>query len=537
MSFPNWLLSLISIGIAAIAALTHIALWQRKEYRLDRVRAYLAEPEGALTQHTWLLAGIAGIGLGWLAYIIQQVPLANFFGILSLACIIAHYTQRIRLTGIDRPKWTAKAGVITAVAIFLSLVYATSTLTPIEAVPLQAATSIFFMPVIVALSTGIANIPFSYWKRRIINRARLHRPKYQQVTVIGITGSYGKTSTKYFLRQILSKWQKNVIATKGHRNSEIGVAIDILEQLRTRTKYYIVEMGAYRRGEIKAIADIVRPHLGIITSVGSQHLSLFGSRQAIADTKWELAQSLPADGTLIINNDSKILRDRARAAEQKIITYGQNRESDVTAGKTAIMPESINTTITIQGQKQSVVIPLCSDGLFSSLLAAIAGAHALGMPAKDIFALLGQLKPYPRTMELVHTTSGALVIDDSYSGGDAAAQNALQHLALFPHADKRIVFVPIIELGAQANQIHQGIGTLLAKSVSSVYIWGEAYRDAIQQGAAAHAGPRSTLTWIKDPLRLTEALTQSLGPDTVILLEGRVPKILRKGLSLTKRDI
>ena len=156
----------------------------------------------------------------------------------------------------------------------------------------------------------------------------------------------------------------------------------------------------------------------------------------------------------------------------------------------------------------------------------MAVAHALGADNNQIISRLKQLKPYPRTMEVVITKEGSTVIDDSYSANEHGVLAALDHLQRFSQPDKRIILVPLIELGREARAVHQRVGRALAESSATVYVYGNAYQKELTAGA----GSRSNVHFITPPPELIKKATQNLSDNTVILLEGRIPEVVRKSL-------
>ncbi|GAI48689.1 unnamed protein product, partial [marine sediment metagenome] len=147
--------------------------------------------------------------------------------------------------------------------------------------------------------------------------------QFKNLLVVGITGSYGKTSTKEFLATVLSK-RFNVLKTKEHQNSEIGISRCILNELKPEHKVFIVEMGAYGKGGIKLLCDIAKPKIGILTGMNEQHLALFGSQENIIKTKYELIENLPSDGMAIFNGNNKYcseLYGKTNISLKKITNY------------------------------------------------------------------------------------------------------------------------------------------------------------------------------------------------------------------------
>jgi len=496
----------LSVPTFFLVSLSQISLWQRKEYRVDRILAVRHDIYYSAKHLIYIL-----IPLLWLiAWLANDSTLAT----LSLAVLSALYLLRVRRLGISRPDWTTKATVIyllicVYVILLLPFISISSTDLPIK---LTAIILLIYplTPTIVNLVNFAANIK----KGAVISRAKALRQKYHSSAVIGVTGSVGKTTTKHFLSQLIP----DAISSRDHRNSDYVIALDLIEQLNSQTKHYIVEMSAYRSGEIASIADLTRPSVGIITTIGKQHLSLFGSQAKILNAKWELIDSLPPDGTAVLNADSPLLQQKATNYPGRIIWFSTQQSADIYADQINLQPDRLHFTLHIKQNQYSIVVNLLSEAYLNSILAAVAAAHASGVPDNVIVQNLSQLKPYPRTMELRRGINQSHLIDDSYSASEKSVLNAIQHLNRFPQSDKRIIMVPLIELGSSSNDIHTKIGRALNNSSAKVFIYGAAHHQQLKQ------------PFFTDPKKLLKLVTHNLSSDTVILLEGRLPEIIHTSL-------
>lgn len=490
---------LIATGTALLAILGHVELWQRKEYRWDRVRAFLHSPELSLRTLPLFSVGMLLLSLGWIAQ-------SNMLGWLSLLIFAAHYGLRVFRRGLIRPVFTMKASVNLTLATGLSLLLLYSN----RDFLLGQASVIFFLPFLTAAVVGLVNIPFWLKKRAIIRQATRKRQQLTSLTVIGITGSFGKTSTKYFLESLLTAVGKKALASAEHRNAELPVAQDILARLKPATELYVAEMGAYRRGEIAAVARLTQPRLGILIVLGNQHLDLFGSLENIVAAKWELIQSLPSNGVAILNADDpkQVAQASAHPPPCPIIWYSTQKPATVWAEKIVIHPAHLTARLHVKNETTAIELPLASEALLQNVMAAIAATTALGISLTELKPHLARLKPYPRTMEIKRSTSGATIIDDSYSANEAGVLVALRHLQRFPQKNKSIVLVPLIELGKESKAVHERIEAAIAKSGVKAYVY--------KSGS--------------DPRKLAATLKEQLTADSVVLLEGRLPDVVRQSV-------
>lgn len=518
---------LLALGTVLPAILGHVELWQRKEYRWDRVRALLHSPELNLRTMPLFSCGMLTIAIGWIAINTFQPEQAELFGWASLGLFASHYGYRVLRRGLIRPVITQKAMLnlvgIALVSLCLLIINRDSVL--------SLATIIFILPFVTAVTVGLVNIPVWMKKRAIIKHAARKRQQLASLTVVGITGSFGKTSTKHFLVQLMKAAGKNALASAEHRNAELPVAQDILARLTPETEIYIAEMGAYRRGEVAAVANFTQPRIGILTVLGNQHLDLFGSLENIVAAKWELIESLPANGVAILNADDpkQVAHAGTNPPRCPITWYSTQKPADVWVEQVIIHPTHFTARLHTKSEAIDVELPLASEALLQSFVAAIAAATAIGLSLTELQPHLTQLKPYPRTMEVKQGVSGATIVDDSYSANEAGVLVAVRHLQRFPQPNKVVVLLPLIELGYETKAVHERIGAALAKSQAHVYIYGQGQIAALKAGANA-IDPYFHMHHLTNPLKLAARLKKHLTGDTVVLLEGRLPDVVRKAL-------
>lgn len=509
------------LGLLALIAsiLSQAEFWQRKEYRADRILAALISPELLSASRPYALALILA-AVGWALLSRGNLPWANAAGLVSLAIVLLYHIRRAVNKGLFRPQLTPKAAAILLTTLLLTTSYVWHSAFPKLTSPLHWATVVLLVPVFTTLSVCLINLATNWRKQQIINRAVKLRQTLPDLKVIGLTGSYGKTSTKHFLSQLLSQ----ATSSKEHRNSEFAIANDMLEQLNNQTKTYLVEMGAYRRSEIKDLAKITQPNIGLITNIGNQHLATFGSPENILKAKWELIDALPKDGIAVLNADDEKIKQAAVTKATSLLWYSIKHPTDVYVDSITIKDRSVSCRLHIKDFVSDVTIPLAGTAALGSAVAAVAAAHALGTDSEQIVNRLAQLKPYPRTMEIITAKQGSVVIDDSYSANEQGVLAAINHLKYFTQSDKRIVLVSLIELGRPARAVHHRIGQALAKSGATVYIYGNVYQEQLA------AGQSDKIHFITQPKELVSQVTNNLTPQTIILLEGRLPNVLRKAL-------
>ncbi len=524
-SAPIVILALIN---SVLVTLSQLALWQRKEYRIDRMVSYVNSPEGSLARQYAPLGAGALLLCAWVAWFMGQYEIAEYIAIGSmLTLLVGHGIRGIR-KGVMRPDWTWRA-VIVLIFIFFSAIASVSTMMQYgDELALMMATFLFFLPVLIAICVFVVAIPAQLQKHRAISRARKLRERLHDLTVVGITGSVGKTSTKTYLVHLLGGESKKVQATSKHRNSPYAVACDMLASLSSKTQTYIAEMGAYRKGEIAELAQLAKPKIGVVTAITNQHAALFGSLAALAKTKWELIDSLPEDGIAVLNKaDDQVVR-QSKHTKKKIVWFSTEGDADISASNIELRPDHTSCTLSVAGEEKVVDLPIISRGQIVSVLAAVAAAHELGVSVKKIQERLATLPILPRTMERVSGKAGITVIDDSYSASEASVINIIEYVSSLPKGDVRLVLVPIIELGPEGHRVHQRIGKLLSQTTIRVFIYGDAYAGDIARGIGKKSS--ATISWVTDAKKLVDVVSADITSSTTIALEGRVPALLREVL-------
>ena len=524
-SAPIVILALIN---SVLVTLSQLALWQRKEYRIDRMVSYVNSPEGSLVRQYAPLGAGALLFLSWIAWFMSQYEIAEYIAIGSmLTLLVGHGIRSIR-KGVMRPDWTWRAVAVLLLIFFSAIASASLMMQYGDELALMMATMLFFLPALVAVCVFSIAIPAQLQKHRAVYSARKLRERLYDLTVVGITGSVGKTSTKTYLLHLLGGESKKIQATNKHRNSPYAVACDMLASLSSQTQTYIAEMGAYTKGEIAELAQLTKPKIGVVTAITNQHAALFGSLAALAKTKWELVDSLPEDGIAVLNKaDDQVVR-QAKRTKKKIVWFSSEGDADISASNIVLRPDHTSCTISIAGEEKTTQLPIISRGQLVPVLAAIAVAHELGVSDTKIYDRLATLPSLPRTMERVSGKAGITVIDDSYSASEASVANAIEYLTSLPKGDVRLVLVPIIELGLEGHIVHERIGKLLSKTNLRVFVYGNAYASDIARGIGKKSSVN--ISWVTDAKKLVDVVSADITSSTTIALEGRVPALLREVL-------
>ena len=379
---------------------------------------------------------------------------------------------------------------------------------------------------------------FLIWPlEQLINGAYLRdarkRIKTLQPKIIGITGSYGKTSTKYILHQILSK-KYNTLMTPDSYNTPMGICKVIRGDLLPEHEYFIVEMGAYKRGDIRELCHLAPPEIGILTAVGPQHLERFKSIENTARAKYELIEALPANGLAVINADNEICAALADKTDSvPVIRYGveansvENASLRLRARNITQSDKGLAFTVSdeVTGTTE-IKTRLLGKHNVSNILAAIGVSLQCGMTLNEIQEALDALEPVPHRLQLIPAGTGVTVIDDSFNANPEGAKAALEVLTDFvsDKDGKKVLVTPgMVELGEREYDENKQFGSAAAKVCDLVILVGPARTAPILDGLKTANYPEQQIYVAKDLAEAQQQLAERLKPGDVVLFENDLP--------------
>ncbi|HVW37426.1 MAG TPA: UDP-N-acetylmuramoyl-tripeptide--D-alanyl-D-alanine ligase [Pirellulales bacterium] len=334
-------------------------------------------------------------------------------------------------------------------------------------------------------------------------------------SVIAVTGSVGKTTTRQMIHTVLGlRWCGT--ASPRNYNNELGVPLSMLAW-NARDDYAVLELGASRPGEIAELAALGKPQIGVITRLGDAHLEGFGSRQAIADAKTELLEALPADGLAVLNGDDAELvrlRQRSRA---KVVLVGRGANCDLSATNV----KSVAGVLSFDVDSARLHVPVWGRHYLPCALAAYAVGKSYGLGAGEIGEALAEFEPPPMRCQ-VSGLGSATLINDSYNSSPAAMRAALELLRDFDAPGRRIVVCgDMRELGGESTALHRELGTDVVTLCGAdlLLACGEYAADVVA-GARAAGMPSGRAVACRNPLDLVPHVRRSLASGDVVLVKG-----------------
>jgi len=522
-----YLISLFWLTRETKAVLFWLYLWQLKEYHIGRFFAHFSTTIGKqllcnkLLIFKLLLAIILLYGFYLFGFEILPPPIFStnfflfffeFFVRIPFLVLILYIFEAVHASfnffqkKLKKPVLTKKTVFLISTALVLEVLFivALSLYFRDEWGYINFIPATFYLLLFDILTPSIVSAivllfqPITVLLRnRIIEKAKRKREQLKNLLVIGITGSYGKTSTKEFLATILAE-KFNVLKTKEHQNSEVGVSQCILNDLKPEHEIFICEMGAYNRGGIKLLCDITKPKIGVITGINEQHLSTFGSQENIISGKYELIESLPEDSLAIFNGDNEYCFELYKKTLIKKRVY------------------SLQSSI---------------SGLPSDIWAAKALARELGMSEKEIARACQRIKNKFPGIQIKKGIDNLNIIDATYSANPDGVLAHLEYLKSWP--GKKIIVMPcLIELGKASKEVHKRIGKKIAEVCDLAIITTKECFENIKIGVNLQRVAPCKILFLGNPKEIFEKIKNFTKEGDIVLLESRLPDQLIQQLTI-----
>lgn len=347
--------------------------------------------------------------------------------------------------------------------------------------------------------------------------------------VVGITGSYGKTSTKYFLHTLLSE-RYGALKTPQSFNTLMGICRVINTDLQPQHRMFIVEMGAYGRGVIREIADFVRPQIGVLTAIGPQHLERFKTMENIEAAKYELIEALPSSGVAVFNNDDPRCRRLAdRTTRVKVLRYGlESAQPGLRVWAEGMSQSAKGLTFTLvdsDGQRASTHTVLLGRHNVLNLLGAACVALDMGLSLEEIARAIPKIEPAPHRLQLLQGAGGVTVLDDAYNSNPVGAAAALEVLQEFKTGKRVLVTPGMVELGEIEAEQNEEFGAQAAQVCDYVLLVGPKQTQAILKGLEREHFPGERIRVVQDLTEATAELRRLVQPGDVVLFENDLPDL------------
>ena len=492
-----------------------VQMFQQNSYRVERYNRWLRST-GEWYSRANILALLASITFIFTSHVVALSIFAAWASVIAVAefsikyKIPIAYTMRVKRLFITRLIFTF--AVVAVVHIFAK---------GYTLVAMMALTFDYW-----TILANLINRPLEQAiSRWYYNDAKRMLRAMPNLTIIGVTGSFGKTSTKHFLYRVLSE-KYNVLMTPGNFNTTLGVVRTVREHLKPHHEVFIVEMGAKQRGDIKEICDLVEPTIGVVTSVGEMHLETFGSVENVARTKFELIDALPKGGYGIVNIDSEAANNYIKKNGYDVATYSVERE-DSNFRASNILYSATETRFDVAHNDrvdEGYATHILGRGNILNITAALAVAEHLGIGIEARRRAVRQIEQVEHRLSM-RRSGGIAILDDAYNSNPDGARMALEVLSGFATDGKRYVVTPgFVEMGSKQFENNKIFGCDIARSkVDGVYVVNEVNRVAITEGLAEGGYPNAQVECVASFVEAMAALQPKLKAGDVVLYENDLP--------------
>lgn len=495
----------------------NVHMFQLNGYKNNEQRAWLIKN----AKKQWVL--ILAIVLGILVFVLP-IMVVSILAILWLIFCVFIFTlyskQKAKKKLVFTPR--VKRLITTNYIVILLVITAFVILLSVESI-IGITVLLAGLEPLVLITSNIVNKPIEKGVNNYyINDAKRMLKEAGNILVIGVTGSYGKTSVKFFLNTLLRE-HFNVLVTPESFNTPMGVVRTIREHLNPMHEIFICEMGARYVGDIKELCDIVHPTHGIITSIGPQHLETFGDIERIKGTKFELADAIKGKGTLFLNGDNEYILDKSKNYED-IVFYHAKQETNGYYAKD-IKVSNLGTEFTIvtpDNETEHFSMKLLGDINLVNVVGAIAVANTLGIELSELKIAVRRLEPVQHRLQLIER-GNVTIIDDAFNSNPVGSKAAVEVLSQFEGV--RILITPgMVELGEKEEEYNKKFGEYAAGCCDNILLVNKKRAKPIEEGAL-EAGFDANKIKVFD--RLEEAMQYAYAINEpghkYILLENDLP--------------
>lgn len=347
----------------------------------------------------------------------------------------------------------------------------------------------------------------------------------EDLSVVGITGSFGKTSTKFIVGTILEE-EFNVLNTPESYNTPMGLSKVINNQLTDDHEVFIAEMGAKIIGEIREVAELAQPKIGVITSIGPVHMETFKNIDNIMKTKYELIEELPTDGVAIFNYDNEHIKKLADKTFKEKILFGLEDVENLDLYADDIVVSELGSTFNLkdkEGNSVQCTTKLLGKHNIYNILAGASVAKVFGLTFEEISKGISRIEPIPHRLNIIDSGTGIIVIDDAFNSNPIGAKAALDVIAEFKEGKKIIVTPGMIELGAMEEEANREFGNNIGKVCDYVILIGEKRTKPIYEGLMEVNYNEANIFVVNNLDEASVHIGRLARPKDVVLFENDLP--------------
>jgi len=525
------MLAFLAGAFCLLASIQFCHMFQLEGYKPKGYFRWLGETGVQRIFYIFLLAGIFIVAAVMTAAVKMLPAGFSHFSLSWIGCILftaafavlgAIYMRRFAIKNAKKPLvYTARVKRLLFTEVLLILVFSLVGSASGAAI---LGVMILLCPMLILLANAVNAPAECLVRRHYYNDAKKKLALHSDIIKIGITGSYGKTSTKFILGTILSE-KYNVLVPPGSYNTPMGLTRVIRENLTDAHQVFLAEMGAKNVGDIYELVDMVRPKYGIITSVGPQHLESFKTIENVARAKYELIEGLPQDGCAFFVNDGALVKqmyDKTAIKKYLYAICSEQDEWDVAAKDIASGEDGSTFCIVTKDGAFSASTKLLGRNNIRNILGCVAIAKELGLTEEQITRGIAKIQPVEHRLQILPGNNGVTVIDDAFNANPEGCRIAMEVLSGF-QGRKFVVTPGMVELGTVEERENFLFGERIAEAADFVFLVGPKHTLPIYQGIEQAGFNMDHVFVVNSLAEASSELGKLLRTGDVVLFENDLP--------------
>lgn len=514
----KWVLAVLLALVMVVPCKHALFIFQQNRYETGRYKEWLHENISRLAKENkfyllmCVVGAIAGILKGWIGNTILII-------ILALSGFLLFFSEKNKKY-IKPLVYTARVKRQIFVLILLALLWT-------SALVLSSFTSLFYvsaylMPwVLILPMAGITEPVEAAVRNHYLSEAKNILKDDSQLIKIGITGSFGKTTTKNIMQAMMSE-KYNSLMTPASYNTPMGITRTVREMLKPIHRVFVCEMGADHVGDIRELMEFVQPSIGVVTSIGPQHLNTFGSQENITKEKMRMIEMLPEDGFGVVNYDNEFIRNYHIQNKVKVVTYGiHNDKTDYHAEEITYTSTGSSFTVVCKEGRFPLETKLLGELNILNILSSVAVARHLNISWEEIRKAVKGMKQVEHRLEL-KKINGYRFIDDAFNANPTGSKMALQVLSMMP-GTRYIVTPGMIDLGPRQEEVNHDFGTFMKGNADVVILVGKIQTEPIYKGLKDSGFDMNNVIVVDKVNEAFQYVYTHAEPSDTILLENDLP--------------
>lgn len=521
-TFASFLMILSWYALLIVPIKNALHMFQQNRYELRRFGPWLMGEFKYQLKHSklWMIVLALYFVLALVAYFSSFLAPSMTIGVNLALALYLHYQDRslVKIKPLVYTNRVKRQAVVMFLCVtgLMLIVWPHGWMIRIFGT-LMLILSTWLLVFIVTLLTA----PFEILvKQSFIKQARSILKGHPNLIKIGITGSYGKTSTKNILNEVLSSTYY-VLSTPASFNTPMGLTITIREHLKPVHQVFIAEMGADKVGEIEFLSKFIQPKIGIITSIGPQHLNTFKTIENIIHEKMRLAENLPSDGLAVLNMDNEYIRNYKLRNSCQVIRYGIDQEADLKAFDINYSPSGSQFKVSYQDEVYHFSTRLLGKHNIANILSSIAVGIYCGVTFKQLQQAVSQVNYIEHRLQL-KIINGFQYIDNAFNSNPEGSKMSLDVLELMP-GHRTIITPGMIDLGHKQDEYNKAFGAYMKGKADTVLLIGQTQTQAIYEGLV-ESGFNMTNVKVFDKVRQAfDYIERNATRNDITLLENDLP--------------